>query len=312
MSVNNDTLKEELTPSAQAIGDVFMRMALSIEITNDIYDPLSKSKEIATEWAVQGTQISTDALAEYIENDEYLNNEEVKKATTRYFDALKTFQKMYEPYEELMHKLTTKRNRIYFVREETEQNAWRMAYFIKELRMSELQKRHNEPIDNEQMLLENLTPDDMESIQQSYNHIAIGLATIYAWHDFITFLSEYFKNARLAEAIEQDAPNESPVQALKAEAGRTTDFIKRNILEYLHNEQLDKATADAYLNTKVEYYTPLTMYSYLINIKRTNKKSYDKITINYADCSIEEITENIEQILADFTREIMKQIEGAE
>ena len=312
MNAINDTLKEKLTPSTQALGNIFMRMALGIEVTSNIDDPLSKAREVAIEWAVQGTHLTPDELSEYIESSDHKDTKEHAQASERYFEAMRTFREMYEPYKDLMNKLTAKRNHIYFVREETEQNAWRMAYFIKELRMSELQKKYDEAIDNEQMLLENLTSDDMQSIQQSYDHISIGLATLYAWHDLVEFLSEYFEIDRLTEAIETDAPSEAPIQSLKAEAGRTQDFITTYAFEWEEHAQIGQVTADKGADEKLEYYVPLIIFTSLLDIKRTSKESYQKIVSAYADYTVEEITENIEQILTDFTREIMKQNEGAE
>jgi len=311
MNAINDTLKEKLTPSTQVIGKTFMKMALGIKVTS-IDDALTKSREVAIEWAVQDTRLTPDEFTEYIEGTEHEYSKEYGGASDRYFEAMRAFEDMYTPYKDLMSKLTAKRNYIYFVREETEQNAWRMAYFIKELRMSELQKKHNEPIDNEQMLLENLTSDDMQSIQQSYDHISIGLATMYAWQDFITFLSERFDNERLTEAVEEDAPSEAPIQSLKAEAGRTQDFITTYAFEWEEHEQLGQVTTNKGVDEKLEYYMPLIIFTSLLDIKRTSKESYQKIVSAYADYTVEEITENIEQILTDFTREIMKQNEGAE
>lgn len=311
MNAINDTLKEKLTPNAQVIGKTFMKMALGIKVTS-IDDALTKSKEVAIEWAVQGTHLTPDELSEYIESSDYKDTKEHAQASERYFEAMRTFREMYEPYKDLMNKLTAKRNHIYFVREETEQNAWRMAYFIKELRMSELQKKYDEAIDNEQMLLENLTSDDMQSIQQSYDHISIGLATLYAWHDLVEFLSEYFEIDRLTEAIETDAPSEAPIQSLRAEAGRTQDFITTYAFEWEEHAQLGQVTADKGIDAKLEYYMPLIIFTSLLDIKRTSKESYQKIVSAYADYTVEEITEKIEQILTDFTREIMKQNEGAE
>lgn len=312
MNAINDTLKEKLTPSTQALGNILMRMALGIEVTSNIDDPLSKAKEVAIEWAVQGTRLTPAELSEYIESSDHKDTKEHAEASGRYFEAMRTFREMYAPYKDLMNKLTAKRNHIYFAREETEQNAWRMAYFIKELRISELQKKHDEPIDNEQMLLENLTPDDMQSIQQSYDHISTGLATMYAWQDFITFLSERFDNERLTEAVEEDAPSEAPIQSLRAEAGRTQDFITTYAFEWEEHAQLGQVTTNKGVDEKLEYYMPLIIFTSLLDIKRTSKESYQKIVSAYADYTVEEITENIEQILTDFTREIMKKNEGAE
>lgn len=311
MNAINDTLKEKLTPSAQAIANVLLEMALGLDVTS-INDPLTKSQEVAIEWAIQGTHLTPDELTEYIEGAGYKDSKEHAEASERYFEAMKTFQTMYEPYKDLMKKLRAKRNHIYFVREETEQNAWRMAYFIKELRMSELQKKHDEPIDNEQMLLENLTPDDMQSIQQSYDHISIGLATMYAWQDFITFISERFDYEQLTEAIKEDAPSVAPIQALRAEAGRTQDFITTYAFEWEEHAQIGQVTADKDIDEKLEYYMPLIIFTSLLDIKRTSKESYQKVVSAYIDYTVEEITENIEKILTDFTREIMKQNEGAE
>lgn len=311
MNAINDTLKEKLTPNAQVIGKTFMKMALGIKVTS-IDDALTKSREVAIEWAVQDTRLTPDELTEYIEGTEHEYSKEYGEASGRYFEAMRAFEDMYTPYKDLMSKLTAKRNHIYFVREETEQNAWRMAYFIKELRMSELQKKHNERIDNEQMLLENLTSDDMQSIQQSYDHISIGLATMYAWQDFITFLSERFDNERLTEAVEEDAPSGAPIQSLRAEAGRTQDFITTYAFEWEEHAQIGEVTADKGVDEKLEYYMPLIIFTSLLDIKRTSKESYQKIVSAYADYTVGEITENIEQILTDFTREIMKQNEGAE
>lgn len=311
MNAINDALKEKLTPSAQVMANVFLETALGLDVTS-IDDPLTKSQEVAIEWAIQGTHLTPDELTEYVEGTDNKDTKEHIEASERYFEAMKAFQAMYEPYKDLMKKLRAKRNSIYFVREETEQNAWRMAYFIKELRISELQKKHDEPIDNKQMLLENLTPEDMESIQQSYDHISIGLAMMYAWQDFITFISERFDYEQLTEAIKEDAPSVAPIQALRAEAGRTQDFITTYAFEWREHEQLGQVTANKGIDEKLEYYMPLIIFTSLLDIKRTPKESYQKIMSVYADYTVEEITENIEKILADFLREIMKQNEGAE
>lgn len=312
MNAINDTLKEKLTPSTQALGNIFMRMALGIEVTSNIDDPLSKAREVAIEWAVQGTHLTPDELTEYIESSDYKDTKEHAEASERYFEAMKTFQTMYEPYKDLMNKLTAKRNSIYFVREETEQNAWRMAYFIKEMRMSELQKKYSEPLDNEQLLLKNLTDDDMQSIKKSYDHIKIGLATVYAWQDFIKFLSEYFKMESLTEAIKADTPSEAPIKALKAEAGRIQDFITEHVFEWEEHEQLGQVTTNKGTDEKLEYYMPLIIFTSLSDIKRTSKENYQKIMSVYADYTVEEITKNIEKILIDFIGGIVKQNEGAE
>lgn len=312
MNDTKDTLKKKLNKSAQLLGKTFIEMGLGIKAGNDFDDALSQAKAINLEWATQGTQLTTKALAEAIESSDYKESKEISEALSRYLEATKTFNEMHEPYRNLSGKLSTKRNNIYFVREETEQNAWRMAYFIKEMRMSELQKKHNETIDNEQMLLENLTPEDMQSIKQSYDHIARGLATIYAWQDFITFLSEYFEIEELTEVIETDAPSEAPIQSLRAEAGRTQDFITTYAFEWEEHAQIGQVTADKGIDEKLEYYMPLIIFTSLLDIKRTSKESYQKIVSAYTDYTVEEITENIEKILADFTREIMKQNEGAE
>ncbi|MBG9989010.1 hypothetical protein HZY88_08485 [Aerococcaceae bacterium DSM 111176] len=312
MNDTKDTLKKKLNKSAQLLGKTFIEMGLGIKARNDFDDVLSQGKAINLEWATQGTQLTTKALAEAIESSDYKGSKEINEALSRYLEATKTFNEMHEPYRNLSVKLSTKRNNIYFIREETEQNAWRMAYFIKEMRMSELQKKHNETIDNEQMLLENLTPEDMQSIQQSYDHISIGLATIYAWQDLVKLLSEIFNNDRLTEAIETDAPSEAPIQSLRAEAGRTHDFLTNYAFKWNEHADLGQVTVDADIDAKIEYYKPLFIFKSLLDITRTNKKSYKKIVSAYADYTVEEITENIEKILADFTREIMKQNEGAE
>ena len=311
MNAINDTLKEKLTPSAQVIANVLLEMALGLDVTS-INDPLTKSQEVAIEWAVQGTHLTPDELTEYIESSDYKDTKEHAEASERYYEAMKTFQTMYEPYKDLMNKLTAKRNHIYFVREETEQNAWRMAYFIKELRMSELQKKHNEPIDNEQMLLENLTSDDMQSIQQSYNHIALGLSTVYAWQDFIKFLSEHFENETLIKAIQADAPSEAPIKALRAEAGRTKDFITEYAFEWRETEQQEKIIRGtiADLDKEINYYLPLIMFGSLLDIKRTDKESYIKITSAYTDYTVEDIAENTEKIITEFKRKIVLQDKG--
>lgn len=311
MNAINDTLKEKLTPSAQVIANVLLEMALGLDVTS-INDPLTKSQEVAIEWAVQGTHLTPDELTEYIEGSDYKDTKEHAEASERYYEAMKTFQTMYEPYKDLMNKLTAKRNHIYFVREETEQNAWRMAYFIKELRMSELQKKHNEPIDNEQMLLENLTSDDMQSIQQSYNHIALGLSTVYAWQDFIKFLSEHFENETLIKAIQADAPSEAPIKALRAEAGRTKDFITEYAFEWRETEQQEKIIRGtiADLDKEINYYIPLIMFGSLLDIKRTDKESYIKITSAYTDYTVEDIAENTEKIITEFKRKIVLQDKG--
>lgn len=311
MNAINDTLKEKLTPIAQAIGNHLLEMALGLDVTS-INNPLTKSREVAIEWAIQGTHLTPDELTEYIEVTGYKGSKEHAEASERYLEAMETFQTMYEPYRDLMKKITAKRNNIYFVREETEQNAWRMAYFIKELRMSELQKKHNEPIDNEQMLLENLTSDDMQSIQQSYNHIALGLSTVYAWQDFIKFLSEHFENETLIKAIQADAPSEAPIKALRTEAGRTKDFITEYAFEWQETEQQEKiirgTTAD--LDKEINYYIPLIMFGSLLDIKRTDRESYIKITSAYADYTVEDIAENTEKIITEFTRKIVLQDKG--
>ena len=311
MNAINDTLKEKLTPSAQVIANVLLEMALGLDVTS-INDPLTKSQEVAIEWAVQGTHLTPDELTEYIESSDYKDTKEHAEASERYYEAMKTFQTMYEPYKDLMNKLTAKRNHIYFVREETEQNAWRMAYFIKEMRMSELQKKYSEPLDNEQLLLKNLTDDDMQSIKKSYDHINIGLATVYAWQDFIKFLSEYFKIESLTEAIKADTPSEAPIKALKAEAGRIQDFITEHVFEWEEHEQLGQVTTNKGTDEKLEYYMPLIIFTSLSDIKRTSKENYQKVMSVYADYTVEEITKNIEKILIDFIGGIVTQNEGAE
>ena len=78
------------------------------------------------------------------------------------------------------------------------------------------------------------------------------------------------------------------------------------------HEQLGQVTADKGIDAKLEYYMPLIIFTSLLDIKRTPKESYQKIMSVYADYTVEEITENIEKILTDFLREIMKQNKGAE
>lgn len=310
MTVTNDTLKDNLEENAQALGKNLLRSSVGIKTKDAVDEIFTQASNIALEWATQDTSFTPSELEEYIKSPEYQDAHKYKTATKRYFDTMNTFKEMREPYTSIRNALSTKRNSIYFVREETEQNAWRMAYFIKEMRMSELQKKHNEPIDNEQMLLENLTKNDMQSIKQSYDHIKRGLATIYAWQDFITFLSEYFEIEELTEIIETDAPSEAPIQSLRAEAGRTQVFITNYAFKWEEHDQLGRVTAEADIDAKIEYYMPLIMFGSLVEFKRTDKKSYKKITSAYADYTVEEIAENLDKILADFIYEILKQNEG--
>ena len=312
MNGTKNTLENKLNKSAQEIGYTFLKSSLGIkvdsklleEVQNLVNDEIFKTVE-------KKYRLEENKLSDYMENPT-THTEELNEALKEVFKIKDDFIELYKPYQKITGKLSVKRNNIYFVREETEQNAWRMAYFIKEMRISELQKKYSEPLDNEQLLLKNLTDDDMQSIKKSYDHIKIGLATVYAWQDFIKFLSEYFKIESLTEAIKEDAPSVAPIQALKAEAGRIQDFITEHVFEWEEHEQLGQVTADKGIDEKLEYYMPLIIFTSLLDIKRTSKESYQKIVSAYADYTVEEITENIEQILTDFTREIMKQNEGAE
>ena len=312
MNGTKNTLENKLNKSAQLLGKTFVEMGLGIKAGNDFDDALSQAKAINLEWATQGTQLTTKALAEAIESSDYKGSKEINEALSRYLEATKTFNEMHEPYGNLSRKLSTKRNNIYFLREETEQNAWRMAYFIKEMRMSELQKKYNEPLDNEQLLLKNLTDDDMQSIKKSYDHIKIGLATIYAWQDLIKFLSEYFEAGHLTNAIKTVAPSEAPTKALKAEAGRIEQFISKHAFTWIENDDKEQrvvGTTDEIVDI-INYYAPLMYFASLLDIKRTNEKDYKNITSSYFDYTVEEIAENLEEIIQTFLESIITNIIG--
>ena len=312
MNGTNDTLESFLNKSAQELGHIILSSTLGIETDMERFEDLhAQVDETVIKWVAKNHNVTEKELSGYLDNTiEY--TKELDTAIERFIEIKESFSELYQPYVEIMNKLSTKRNSIYFVREETEQNAWRMAYFIKELRMSELQKKYNEPIDNEQMLLENLTSDDMQSIQQSYNHIALGLSTVYAWQDFIKFLSEHFENETLIKAIEADAPSEAPIKALRAEAGRTKDFITEYAFEWRETEQQEKVIRGtiADLDKEINYYIPLIMFGSLLDIKRTDKESYIKITSAYTDYTVEDIAENTEKIITEFKRKIVLQDKG--
>lgn len=317
MSATKDTLEKMLNKNAQEVGYLMLSSSLGLEAEStkleEIYDQVSNE---AIKWVAETYQVEENELLKHIKNQaDY--KEEFDEASTEYFKINKAFFELYKPYVALTNEISKKRNRIYFTREETEQNAWRMAYFIKEMRMSELQKKHNEPIDNEQLLLGNLTDEDMQSIEQSFQHIKIGLANIYAWQDFISFLSEYFELEHLTNAIETDAPSEAPTKALRAEAGHIQQFISEHAFTWTDNDNTEQkviGTTDEIIDI-VNHYAPLLYFASLLDIKRTNKKDYKEITNNYFSYTVTEITENLEDIMQAFSNSIIdnlaEQDEGA-
>ena len=288
-----DTLEKELTKNAHALGRPILKASLNVEEqTNDeiVTEVYTKVNNLIIEWATQGdVALSVEQLEDYIKN--YTKESEPNETAEKYFNAMGYFKTMYEPYETLMIKISSIRNNVYFVREETEQNAWRMAYVIKELRMNELQKKYNEPIDNEQMLLDNLSSSDLQSIQQSYDFIVRGLTHVYAWQDFIKFLADCFDIEELTNAIEADAISKAPIRVLTTEAEHTKELVSEH-----------KA---------IEHFKPLIIFSSLLDIETTNKKSYEKVADAYIDCTIDEIIESIPRIIDDFKKEILQQSKGA-
>ena len=55
---------------------------------------------------------------------------------------------------------------------------------------------------------------------------------------------------------------------------------------------------------------PLIMFGSLLDIKRTDKESYIKITSAYTDYTVEDIAENTEKIITEFKRKIVLQDKG--
>ena len=82
MNAINDTLKEKLAPSAQAIANHLLEMALGLDVTS-INDPLAKSQEVAIEWAIQGTHLTPVELKGYIEGTGYKDSKEHTEASER-------------------------------------------------------------------------------------------------------------------------------------------------------------------------------------------------------------------------------------
>lgn len=128
MATINDTFKNNLEEAAQALGNILLRASLGIKTEESPDDIYPQASSTALKWAVQGTSLSEAELLGYIEGSDYKNDKDHVEASERYFEAMKTFREMYEPYEELMSELSKEGTK--FILYEKKQNKMLGAWLI--------------------------------------------------------------------------------------------------------------------------------------------------------------------------------------